>query len=1118
MNAMERFARGASASPGVDETTAGASAVKLEAPDWYKDAIIYQLHIKAFQDFNGDGIGDFNGLLQRLDYIERLGVNTIWLLPFYPSPLRDDGYDIADYRSINPSYGTMRDFRRFVDAAHRRGIRVITELVINHTSDQHPWFQRARRAKKGSAARNFYVWNDDDERYPETRIIFLDTETSNWTWDPVAGQFFWHRFYSHQPDLNFDNPRVLEEVIKVMRFWLDTGVDGLRLDAIPYLVEREGTNNENLPETHEVLKKIRAALDERYPDRMLLAEANQWPEDTRPYFGEGDECHMAFHFPLMPRIYMALAQEDRHPISDIMRQTPEIPEPCQWAIFLRNHDELTLEMVTDRERDYLWRTYADDVRARINLGIRRRLAPLMQNDRRKMELMNALLLSMPGTPVIYYGDELGMGDNIYLGDRDGVRTPMQWSMDRNGGFSRANPQALYLPPIMDPVYGYQTINVEAQEADPSSLLNWVRRMVAVRKQHRAFGRGDFTMLYPRNRRILAYTRSDGEETILCVVNLSRSAQAVELDLSKYRGRVPVELISQSPFPPIGDLPYMLTLSSYGAFWFLLADEAQAPEWHDNIPEPLPEFITLTLIGGRLERALAGREGRQLAQDVLPQFLQRQRWFGAKGEEMHSVGVWELARLGDEAGLLALVDVDLAAGNQRYLLPLTVLWGEENVQFGAPKLSVTLARVRKGAQLGALIDGAYDDRFAAEIMRAMQENREHPAAGGVLRFYGNERLQAMTFSEPPATLTGEQSNVSVAFGREALLKIFRRLRPGDQPEVDVARFLTEEAGFANTPAFLGVVEYQKEEGERTVLASVSAFVENQGDAWSVFVHALERRIEDEFLAPLAASAAPGTSLEADLESLAYPLDLLRRLGERTGEMHTAFAVDTDREAFRCEPVEAADIAEWLEDARTQVATARAGLERASAGLAPAAKEMAERLSALGPEIDRRLEAVAGIAPSGMKSRIHGDYHLGQVLVSEQDLFIIDFEGEPRRTLAERCAKNSPLRDVAGMLRSFDYAAWAAVRQVASRLPDQARDSASLARHWRDRMTSEFLAGYFPATEGARNLPEEPDARQALLDLFLLQKGFYEINYELSNRPDWVGIPIQGVLDLIEGGAT
>ncbi|WP_245419477.1 maltose alpha-D-glucosyltransferase [Phyllobacterium salinisoli] len=1083
-------------------------------PDWYKDAIIYQLHIKAFHDSSGDGIGDFNGLLQRLDYIERLGVTAIWLLPFYPSPLRDDGYDIADYRSINPSYGTMRDFRRFVAEAHRRGIRVITELVINHTSDQHPWFQRARRAKKGSAARDFYVWSDDDERYNETRIIFIDTEKSNWTWDPVAGQFFWHRFYSHQPDLNFDNPRVLEEVIKVMHFWLDMGVDGLRLDAIPYLVERDGTNNENLPETHEILKKIRRAMDEKYPDRMLLAEANQWPEDTSLYFGDGDECHMAFHFPLMPRIYMALAQEDRHPISDIMRQTPEIPEPCQWAIFLRNHDELTLEMVTDRERDYLWRTYAEDTRARINLGIRRRLAPLMQNDRRKIELMNALLLSMPGTPVVYYGDELGMGDNIYLGDRDGVRTPMQWSPDRNGGFSRSNPQALYLPPIMDPVYGYQTINVEAQEADPSSLLNWIRRMITVRKQHNAFGRGDFTMLYPSNRHILAYTRRDGNETILCVVNLSRSAQAVELDLSRFRTCVPIELTSQSPFPPIGDLPYMLTLSSYGTFWFILASETQAPAWHTNIPEPLPEFVTLTLVGGRLQRALEGRERRQLEQDVLPQFMQRQRWFGAKGEAMRSARISELTALGDEAGLISIVDVEMASsGEQRYLLPLSVLWGEENVQFGAPKLSATLARVRRGPMLGALIDGSYDDRFAAELMRRIQENQELSVPGGVLRFYGNEKLAAMTFTDPPSPLTGEQSNVSVAFGRQALLKIFRRLRPGAQPEVEVARFLTEEAGFRNTPAFLGMAEFEDESGERTVLASISAFVENQGDAWSAFVRAVERQIEDGILR--RQQLRPAQPDDTALPDFVYPLDLLFRLGERTAEMHAAFATPTENEAFRCEPVTRADIAAWVEDARNEASLAFEGLARAQGRLSAASREAVEQLTGRREEIDTRLAKLSDIVPTGRKSRIHGDYHLGQVLVSEQDLFIIDFEGEPRRSLAERRAKTSPLRDVAGMLRSFDYAAWTAVLQSAGRLADQPRDSTVLARNWRNRMSDEFLKGYFARAPEAEDRPEDREAWQQLLQLFLLQKAFYEINYELSNRPDWVVIPVKGVLDLLEG---
>ena len=544
---------------------------------WYKDAIIYQLHVKAFADSNNDGIGDFAGLTERLDYLQDLGVTALWLLPFYPSPGRDDGYDIADYRRINPDFGTMKDFRRFMTEAHRRGLKVITELVVNHTSDQHPWFKRARRSKRGSDARNWYVWSDTDQRYLETRIIFSDTEKSNWAWDAESGQYYWHRFFSHQPDLNFDNPRVLWAIVQVMRRWLDMGVDGFRLDAIPYLCERDGTNNENLPATHAVIKKIRAELDAYATDRLLLAEANQWPEDVSAYFGEGDECHMAYHFPLMPRIYMAIAQEDRFPIADILRQTPDIPANCQWALFLRNHDELTLEMVTDAERDYLWSTYAADPRARINLGIRRRLAPLMDNDRRKIELMNSLLLSFPGTPIIYYGDEIGMGDNIYLGDRNGVRTPMQWTPDRNGGFSRADPAKLYLPPIMDPVYGYQAVNVEAQSRSLSSLLSWMKRLIAVRKSSVVFGRGSLTFIRPANRSVLVYVRQYEDEVIICVANLSRSAQAVEIDLSEWRGRVPYEMLGRTQFPRIGTLPYLVTLAPYGFFWFNLHDEAEARE-------------------------------------------------------------------------------------------------------------------------------------------------------------------------------------------------------------------------------------------------------------------------------------------------------------------------------------------------------------------------------------------------------------------------------------------------------------------------------------------------------------------------------------------------------------
>ncbi|MFZ3330346.1 MAG: maltose alpha-D-glucosyltransferase [Candidatus Acidiferrales bacterium] len=543
-------------------------AISSDQPLWYKDAIIYQLHVRTFCDSNSDGIGDFPGLMQKLDYLQDLGINVIWLLPFFPSPLRDDGYDIANYRAIHPNYGTLEDFKAFLSAAHARGIRVIIEMVLNHTSDQHPWFQESR-SSRDNPKRDWYVWSDTDDRYRGVRIIFLDTELSNWAWDPVSKSYYWHRFFSHQPDLNYDNPAVFEEMWDVMKFWLEMGVDAFRLDAVPYLIERDGTNCENLPETHGVIRELRKRLDESFPNRMLLAEANQWPADVRAYFGDGNEFHMAFHFPLMPRIFMAVQLEDRKPIIEILEQTPQIPETCQWVTFLRNHDELTLEMVTDIERDYMYDTYARDKTMRLNLGIRRRLAPMMDNDRRRIQLLNVLIMSLPGTPVLYYGDEIGMGDNIYLGDRNGVRTPMQWNGGWNGGFSAADPERLYSPLISNPVFGYQAINVEAQKRSPHSLLYWMKRLIEVRKASNVFSRGSIEFLQPSNHRVLAYIRQLGAEKVLAVNNLSSSAQAVELDLRNHKGSILIELASRNLFPRIGDLPYLLTLGPYQTFWFRL---------------------------------------------------------------------------------------------------------------------------------------------------------------------------------------------------------------------------------------------------------------------------------------------------------------------------------------------------------------------------------------------------------------------------------------------------------------------------------------------------------------------------------------------------------------------
>jgi maltose alpha-D-glucosyltransferase/alpha-amylase len=1089
---------------GIDRTVA----------DWYKDAVIYQLHVKAFHDSTGDGVGDFAGLMQRLDYVQALGVNTIWLLPFYPSPLRDDGYDIADYLSVHPSYGDLGQFKAFIDEAHRRGIRVITELVINHTSDQHPWFQAARGAAPGSRERNFYVWSDTDEKYGGTRIIFLDSEKSNWTWDDTAGAYFWHRFYSHQPDLNFDNPEVFAEVIRTLRYWLDLGVDGLRLDAVPYLCEREGTNNENLAETHAVLKRIRREVDEHYPDRMLLAEANQWPEDTRPYFGDGDECHMSFHFPLMPRMYMALAQEDRYPITDILRQTPEIPEICQWTLFLRNHDELTLEMVTEDERDYLWRTYASDPRARINLGIRRRLAPLLDNDRRKIELMNGLLLSMPGTPVIYYGDELGMGDNYYLGDRDGVRTPMQWSADRNGGFSRADPQRLYLPPIMDANFGYQAINVEAQQRDPSSLLNWMRRMISVRKLQSAFGRGSLSFLYPTNRKVLAFTREHEDRKLLCVFNLSRSAQAVELDLSRFRGTTPIELTGNSPFPSVGELPYMLTLPGYGFYWFLLASDAEAPAWRVTPVEPATELATAVFAHG-WRSLLEGRELQQLERASLPDFVARQRWFGGKDARISGVTLETLAALdadGDGYALLQL-EVALQGGErQRYFLPLSAMWGVEHVAAGAARLPFTLAKLRRGARVGALLDAAHDERFARALAEAVTHGRSLATPEGALVFQASGTWDPVPADASVRSVGTEQSNNALIVDERILVKLYRRLREGVQPEIEMARFLSLDAGYRNTPALLGLVEHRPKEGPPTVLGALFEFVRNQGDCWQVMGEGLDRHLDDVLMVPPPEDGAP-----REAPVYVHPLNLPATLGRRTAEMHQALAIDTADPAFAREPVAGGDMEAWADAVRVEAHAAFDVLLRNPGQISEQVRPHVDQLLAARDSLEVHLRRLEAIPAAGAKTRIHGDYHLGQVLVAEHDVVIIDFEGEPRRQMEERRQKTSPLRDVAGMLRSLDYAAFAALDRIATRTPDLPARVTEAARAWRDTAQAEFLAAYREVAETMPSYPANPEAARGQLDLFVLQKAFYEISYEAANRPGWLSIPVRGVLALLADGA-
>ncbi|HEX8663284.1 MAG TPA: maltose alpha-D-glucosyltransferase [Beijerinckiaceae bacterium] len=1076
---------------------------------WYRDAIVYQLHVKSFFDANDDGIGDFEGVTAKLDYVKDLGVTAIWVMPFYPSPLKDDGYDIADYRGINPGYGTMRDFRRFVRAAHERGLRVITELVINHTSDQHPWFQKARAAKPGSAAREFYVWSDTDKKYQDTRIIFLDTEPSNWSWDPVAQAYFWHRFYAHQPDLNFDNPRVLEAVLDTMRYWLDMGVDGLRLDAIPYLIEREGTNCENLPETHAVIKKIRAALDASYTDRMLLAEANQWPEETAPYFGDGDECHMAFHFPLMPRMYMAIAQEDRHPITDIMRQTPEIPDGCQWAIFLRNHDELTLEMVTDKERDYLWSFYAAERRARINLGIRRRLAPLLENDRRKIELLNSLLMSMPGTPVLYYGDEIGMGDNIYLGDRDGVRTPMQWSPDRNGGFSRADPAKLFLPAIQDPIYGFDAVNVEAQQKTPASLLNWMRRMIQIRRTHRALGRGSLRFLYPANRKVLAYVREHEGEAILCVANVSRAPQAVELDLADFKGRIPLEMTGGTHFPAIGELTYLLTLPAYGFYWFQLTKpEGQQARTAQQVA---PELFTLVLTGP-LDSLLTGRERTAFEKTIAPQFIATRRWFGDKEKSIAGIRVLDVATLKNRAGrdsfLLPRVAVDFRGGEtQEYFVPLAV----EEAREDEALMPYAVARVRRGRHTGLMFGAASSPDFGIAVVDAMRRGAEVPSGEGVIRFSATERLDPEMELDPADVrrLGAEQSNTSIAFGSRMILKLLRRLQPGIHPELEVARFLND-AGFQNTPALLGFVEHVAKDGAPTALAVLQQFVRNQGDAWGFTLDSLKRELDTLMLLP--ESEAPAAE-----DAFATYLPYAEVLGRRTAELHRAFAMPTDDPAFRVEPLTTDDVHAVADDARAWSERAFRAMERLSASAPEGARAA---ISALVPRSDECLALIDALSvePTGAsKTRIHGDYHLGQVLIVENDVMIVDFEGEPSRPADERRAKASPLRDVAGMLRSFAYAAETVARDMRARFGEAAPRVTAATAAWRRTVEATFLAAYEEAAQASPAWVEDEPTRARLLRLHLLGKALYEIDYEANNRPDWIETPIRGVLSILGEGA-
>jgi maltose alpha-D-glucosyltransferase/alpha-amylase len=1096
---------------------------------WYKDAIIYQAHIKAFADSNGDGIGDFGGLLGKLDYLQSLGVTAIWLLPFYPSPLRDDGYDIADYYDVNPSYGTLADFRLFLKEAHARGLRVITELVINHTSDQNPWFQRARRAKKGSPERDFYVWSDTVEKYQDARIIFKDFEPSNWTWDAVAGAYYWHRFYHHQPDLNFDNPAVCKAVLKVFDFWLEMGVDGLRLDAIPYLFEREGTNCENLPETHAYLRELRAHVDKNYPECMLLAEANQWPEDAVAYFGAGDSCQMAFHFPVMPRMFMALQMEDRYPVIDILEQTPAIPDNCQWAIFLRNHDELTLEMVTDEERDYMYRVYANDKRARINLGIRRRLAPLLGNNRRKIELINILLFSLPGTPIIYYGDEIGMGDNIYLGDRNGVRTPMQWSADRNAGFSRANPQQLYFPIIIDPEYHYESINVENQEQNLSSLLNWMRRVTTMRRRYQAFGRGTMEFLPSENTKVLTFLRRYGEEIILVVVNLSRFAQAVELDLSDFAGRTLREVFSQNRFPSIKpDRPYTFTVGPHGHFWLLLQATPDSREVGERALPALPEvtgFVDLLLPAGR----------RQLQNSILPAYLPGCRWFRSKARTILRVEATQLVPVSDhpDGARLLFLNVAYTEGlPESYLLPVQLLGAEAAAVRRSAAPTSGIAALSDGT---VLCDASADEGFQRALLALIAGRRRVRDHGrgelaGVASRPARAALEALGEQTPCRALGVEQSNTSIVYNNQFFLKLYRKVEEGENPDIELTRFLSEKAGYPNVPPFAGQLEYRPAgTGAAQVIGMLQHWVASEGDAWTLTIDANTRYFERVLAArPNLGEAVPPTSarlLENDVLTASASIQELiggiypsraELLGKRTAEMHLALAgpAAAADPALAPEPFSMLYQRSLLQSISTLTRRVFTSVRRKLTTLPPRVQPRAARLLESQKAITDLLAEVLRGRISAQKMRIHGDYHLGQVLFTGKDFAIIDFEGEPARSLGERKLKRSPLADVAGMLRSFHYAICSALIKKVNSLPEHEAWLRGWAECWYAYVAGSFLRSYLQTVGTATFVPTSPREFEGLLQAFLLEKAVYEVGYELNNRPDWVEIPIRGVLQIME----
>ncbi|TBW29083.1 maltose alpha-D-glucosyltransferase [Gramella sp. KN1008] len=1088
---------------------------------WYKDAIIYELHIKAFFDSNGDGIGDFQGLLQKLDYLEDLGVTAIWLLPFYPSPLKDDGYDIADYYSINPSYGNVEDFKRFIKEAHDRGLKVITELVINHTSDQHPWFQKARKAPPGSPERNYYVWSDDPQKYKDARIIFTDTEPSNWSWDAEAQAYYWHRFFSHQPDLNFDNPQVQQEVFDVLDYWCKMGVDGFRLDAIPYLFERDGTNCENLPETHTFLKKLRAHVDKNYDDKLLLAEANMWPEDSAAYFGDGDECHMNYHFPIMPRMFMAVKMEDRYPIIDIIDQTPEIPENCQWGIFLRNHDELTLEMVTDEERDYMYKVYTKDPQAKINVGIRHRLAPLLDNNRSKIELMNVLLFSLPGTPIIYYGDEIGMGDNFYLGDRDGVRTPMQWTADRNAGFSAANPHKLYLPLIIDPEYKYESINVETQQMISSSLLWWMKRIIGMRKKFRAFGRGNIEFLAPSNSKILAFTRSYDDEQILVLANLSRFSQPAELDLEEFKGYTPVEAFSHNRFPEISDRPYLFTLSPYGYYWFVLEEERERVKGESKIP-----VLKIDKWGNLLKN----RTLQKLSAQILPPYLNNRRWFESAGRILQEISIKEWVELKIE-GLptrILILEVIYNEGlPELYQLPVSFVTEEnEKVLNEIPKRGI-IAELMISNKKGYLFDSVYAEDFRDHLLEGFRKSKRTKSTSGEMDFSLEKKALKELAEHPRSELVNtEHRQTLITYDNQFLLKLYRRLDTSFNPDVETIRFLSTKTSFTRISKYAGAISFTHKSGKPYIFAMLQHVVENQGEVWEHVKDSLDRFFEN--VLTTTKSVEFERSSNNILNGLAYedfpePVqellgiilpERMYQLGEFTAELHKSLSQNSADRDFDKEESSLHYQRSLYSGLQTLTRTSLEKLKSVLQDLPEDVREEAREVIGLKQEILKCFRNIYHHKISVMKIRTHGDYHLKQILWTGREYIMNSFEGDPSKSFSERRIRRSAMRDLAAMIRSLHYAAYSNILSAEYAQQRKEGNLEEWAETWHYYISRLYIKAYLENAGNSDFVPKDPEDFKILMNTFLLEKALYELNFEIQNRPEWIIIPIRGIKAVIE----